>query len=331
MLDHTFRILNYTSRIHWLVSLFLRILLLLLFFVFVPFFHSFIPTQTKKEIVISNDHIDKWNYNGSSRRCFCDILIAHIPYCFYLVYFNFSLTKGSVITKIHYSYMGYICCCRYIEHESKLLTLISISSGNNSHCTYFTSSGHYGFRIAECFLYSCFFFLLRWFVCFFFVCLFEYSFVVFDMHLKCIMYIVRFTWNISLSIKSPTSVNFRLRLGSENSLKIGIHFDLFLFRLFWQPDFKLHWPIKIGETKKKHCAAQVFLWSVVHFMTTFSVQFFFFSPVFFSAAHKYPELVSHNYVETKLQSKALFLFWMCLQLQFGSLFLCMMLILIRVQ
>lgn len=110
----------------------------------------------------------------------------------------------------------------------------------------------------------------------FFVCLFEHSFVVFDMHLKCIMYIVRFTWNISLSIKSPTSVNFRLRLGSEISLKIGIHFDLFLFRLFWQVDFKLHWPMKIGETKKKHCAAQVFLWSVfVHFMTTFSVQFFF--------------------------------------------------------
>lgn len=52
---------------------------------------------------------------------------------------------------------------------------------------------------------------------------------------------------------------------------------------------------------------------------------------FFAVAHKYPELVYHNYVETKLQSEALFLFWMCLQLQCGSLFLYMMLILIRVQ
>lgn len=282
LLDHTFRILNYTSRIHWLFSLFLRILLLVLFFfsfLCLFFIHLY---QRKKEIVISNDHIDKWNYNGSSRRCFCDMLITHIPYCFYLVYFNFSLTKGSVITKIHYYYMGYICCCRYIEHESKLLTLISISSGNNSHCTYFTSSGHYRFRITECFLYFCFFFL-RWFVCFFclFECLFEYSFVVFDMHLKCIMYIVRFTWNISLSIKSPTSVNFRLRLGSENSLKIGIHSDLFLFRLFWQADFKLHWPIKICETKNETLCG----WSVSLIRRRPFHDHFFSSVFFFVRLH----------------------------------------------
>lgn len=180
----------------------------------------------------------------------CSSLTLH--YCFYSVLFHFLAHQGKCDnenTLFVYGPVVGISSQLASEREWMLLTLISISSGNNGQSTHFTSSGHYGFRIAECILSFCVFFLLlsSFRLIFFFVCLNISRSLWYALQ----MYIVHLTLNVLLSIMSSRhhSVNFRLRPRPTNSLKITIHFDLVVFVFWicfyfgWHADFKLHWPI----------------------------------------------------------------------------------------